>query len=85
MERPLDVPLQAEPPRAQVEGIRNEIQMIAHIERGIRGERRQKVWTRRLELDSPVGNPKERQLLRIADERIDTVPVGIGARTGEAR
>src|SRR5260370_520083 len=84
MEWPLDVPLQAEPPRAQVDGIRNEVQVIAYVKRGIRGERRQKVGTRGLELDSPVGNPKERQLLRIADERIDTVPVGIGAWTGEA-
>src|SRR5258708_102507 len=65
---PLDVPLQAEPPRAQVESVGDEVQMIAHVERGIRGERRQKVWSRCLELDSPVGNPKERHLLRIADE-----------------
>src|SRR3989442_5377521 len=58
--------------------------MIAHVERCVRGERRQKVWTRRLELDAPVGHTKERQLLRIADERIDAVPVWIGGRAGEA-
>src|SRR2546422_8397169 len=84
LERSLDVALQAEPPRAQVDGVRNEVQMVAHVERGIRGERRQKVWTRRLELDAPVGHTKERQLLRIADERIDAVPVWIGGRAGEA-
>src|SRR3989475_10294256 len=67
-----------------VDGIRNELQMIAHVERGIRGERRQKVRARGLELDSPVGHTKERQLLRIADERIDAVPVWIGARAGKA-
>ena len=84
LERSLDVALQAEPPRAQVDGVRNEVQMIAHVERCVRGERRQKVWTRRLELDSPVGHTKERQLLRIAHERIDAVPVWIDARAGEA-
>src|SRR5438128_12300593 len=51
--------------------------MVAHVERCIRRERRQEVWTRRLELDSPVGHTKERQLLRIADERIDAVPYGL--------
>src|SRR5206468_1552718 len=84
LQRPVDVALHVEPPRAQVHGIGDEVQVIAHVERGIRGERRQEVWTRCLELDAAVGHAEEGQLLRIADERIDAVPVWIGARTGEA-
>src|SRR5207245_11307757 len=84
LERPLDVSLQAEPPGARVDGVRNELQMIAHVERCIRRERRQAVWTRRLELDSPIGHTKEPQLLRMTDEWVDGGPAWIGAGAGGA-
>ena len=83
LERPLDVALDAEPPRTQVDRIRNELEVIPHVERSIRGKRAEKVRPGRLQLDSPIGHAQEGQLLRIRDEGVDAVPVRIGARARE--
>jgi len=85
LKRPLDIALHVEPPRAEIDGVRDEFQMVAHVERRIRREWRQKIWTWRLELNAAVGDTQKWQLLRIADERVDPVPVRIDARAGEAR